>query len=296
MPNFFQACCVLLAVFGEAIVAPADAHISVPICPAKPGWSDPARPAHIFGNTWYVGTCAISAILVTSKSGHVLIDGATDGAAAHIESNIRALGFRPEEVRYLLSSHEHFDHIGGLAHLQKVTGATVVAREPAATTLERGNSDRNDPQFGQLEAFTPLHDIQRIDDGATLGLGALKFIAHATPGHTAGSTSWTWDSCEGDDCRHMAYVDSLTAVSTDDYRFTKHPGLVETFRATFSKVAGLPCDILMTPHPSASHLLARIGPTAGEALIGPQACTHYAEGARKNLDARLAREESEGKT
>lgn len=290
MPTFTQACGLLLALFGNTAIAQAAAYNPAAPCPAKPGWSDPARPAHIYGNTWYVGTCAISAILITSKSGHVLIDGATDEAAAHIESNIRALGFRLKDVRYLLSSHEHFDHIGGLAQLQKSTGATVIAREPAATTLERGSNDSSDPQFGQLKAFTPLHDIKRIDDAATLRLGSLQLTAHSTPGHTVGSTSWTWISCEGEDCRRMAYVDSLTAVSADGYRFTAHPGVIETFLATFSKVASLPCDILMTPHPSASHLLARIGPAATEALLAPEACKRYAEGARKNLDARLARE------
>ncbi|MEO7936437.1 MAG: subclass B3 metallo-beta-lactamase [Dokdonella sp.] len=264
-------------------------------CPKDPTWSDPARPAHIYGNTWYVGTCGISAILITSANGHVLLDGATEQAAPSIEENVRALGFKLEDIKFILSSHEHLDHAGGIARLQKDSAATVVAREPAATTLERGSNDRSDPQFGVLQGFPPINTIRRINDREILTLGDLTLTAHATPGHTAGSTSWTWKSCESGDCRNMVYADSLTAVSADDYRFSDeqaHPDVVPGFRRAFKIVADLPCDILMTPHPGASHLFARLGPGASEALVDPRACIRYAEAAAKTLDSRLSREKS----
>ncbi len=267
-------------------------------CPEKPSWSDPARPAHIFGNTWYVGTCGISVILITSPKGHVLIDGATDEAAPSIEANVRALGFKVEDIKFILSSHEHLDHAGGIARLQKDAGASVVAREPAATTLERGSNDRSDPQFGLLKGFAPISAIRRIKNGETLALGDLGVTAYATPGHTAGSTSWTWKSCESGDCRNMVYADSLTAVSADDYRFSDekaHPGVIAGFRKAFNVVATLPCDILMTPHPGASDLFARLGPAATEALIDPGACVRYAESAAKTLDSRLVKEKPTAK-
>ena len=267
-------------------------------CPVEPTWDDPARPAHIFGNTWYVGTCGISAILVTSAKGHVLLDGATARAAPLIEANIRALGFKLEDVRFILNSHEHFDHAGGIARLQKTTGAIVVAREPAATILERGSNDRTDPQFGALDDFPPISKIRRIKDGEVLSLGELALTAHATPGHTLGSTSWTWNSCESGDCQKMVYADSLTAISADDYHFSDeqvHPGVVATFRTTFETVAALPCDILMTPHPGASDLLERLGPGATAPPIDEAACARYAVGAGKYLDARLAKEKTSNK-
>lgn len=287
-------------VFILLIIHSAIAHASSPahpsgLCPEKPTWSDPARPAHVFGNTWYVGTCGISVILITSAVGHVLIDGATEEAAPSIEANIRALGFRVEDVKFILSSHEHLDHAGGIARLQKDSGAAVVAREPGATTLERGTNDRSDPQFGVLHGFAPINAIRRIKDDEKISLGDLSLAAHATPGHTAGSTSWTWKSCESGDCRNIVYADSLTAVSADDYHFSDeqaHPGVVAGFRKAFKVVANLPCDILMTPHPGASDLFARLGPGATEALIDPAACLRYAEGAANAFDARLAKEKS----
>jgi metallo-beta-lactamase class B len=264
-------------------------------CPAEPSWNDPARPAHIFGNTWYVGTCGISAILVTSDHGHVLLDGTTEEAASLVEANIRALGFKVEDVKFILGSHEHLDHAGGIARLQHDSGATVVAREPAAMVLERGTNDRSDPQFGILDSFPPIRNIRRIKDRETVLVGDLTLTAHATPAHTAGSTSWTWTSCESGACRNMVYADSLSAVSADAYRFSDeeaHPGVVVTFRKTFKAIAALPCDILMTPHPGASHLFARLGPSATEPLIDPGACSRYAENAGKQLDARLATEKA----
>jgi metallo-beta-lactamase class B len=285
---------VLAVVCAAFLAAEFASAATTTICPEKSGWSDPARPAHIFGNTWYVGTCGISAILITSTKGHMLLDGATEKAAPLIEANIRALGFRVEDIEFILSSHEHLDHAGGIARLQKDSGATVVAREPAATVLERGTNDRSDPQFGVLDAFPPISKIRRVRNAEVVSLGELALNVHATAGHTAGSTSWTWKSCESDDCRNMVYADSLTAVSADDYRFSDeqaHPGVVARFRQSFKAVAAMPCDILMTPHPGASHLFARLGPGATEALADKRACARYAESADKYLDARLAREQ-----
>ena len=282
---------VLLFAVSPLFAANGSAPTATPgPCPADAGWSEPTRPAHIFANTWYVGTCTISAILVTSPKGHILIDAATDAAAPAIEANIRALGFRLADIRYLVNSHEHYDHIGGLARLQHDTGATVVAREPAATALERGSNDETDPQSGILEGFPAVAHVRRIADGESVTLGDLRLTAHATAGHTAGSTSWTWNACEGETCHTLVYADSLTAVSRDSYRFSDHDDVVAAFRAAFETVAGLPCDILMTPHPGASGLLARIGPAATEALVDAGACKRYADSAATRLDARLARE------
>ena len=100
-------------------------------------WNEPATPFRIYGNTWYVGTCGLSSILITSVQGHVLIDGDTELAPPLIEANIRRLGFRVEDVRYILNSHEHFDHVGGIARLQRDSRATVVW--PALRPPRRSN-------------------------------------------------------------------------------------------------------------------------------------------------------------
>lgn len=286
--------CVVLLLALSAAASPVDAASRS--CKADAGWNDPSPPRHIHGDTWYVGTCGLSSILITSPQGHVLIDGATEPAAPLIEANIRALGFKVEDVRYIVNSHEHFDHAAGIARLQRDSGATVVAREPAATTLEHGKGDRSDPQFLSIEGFAPVQNVRRIKNGETLRLGPIALTAHATPGHTPGGTSWTWDSCAPDDtgnCLHMVYADSLTALSDDEYRYgddAQHPGMLSAFRQSLTTVAALPCDVLLTPHPSASSMWTRIGPDAHGPLADSSACRVYVETARIKLDARLAEE------
>jgi metallo-beta-lactamase class B len=302
-PRFPYGRVLALAMAAATATAPATPAASVSTrgsaappataaCAPDAGWDDPSPPHRVHGTTWYVGTCGISALLVTSPQGHVLLDGGTAKGAALIEANIRAAGFRIEDVRWIVGSHEHFDHAGGIAALQAASGAAVAAREPAAVVLERGGSGREDPQYAQLEPMAPVGAVRRIADGEVLALGPLRLTAHATPGHSPGGTSWTWRSCEDDRCLGIAYVDSLSAISDDRWRFDDpaHAGYVAAFRRTLDTVATLPCDILITPHPKASDLWSRLGPGATRPLAGDGACHGYADQARAGLERRLAEE------
>ncbi|WP_223621088.1 subclass B3 metallo-beta-lactamase [Lysobacter sp. ESA13C] len=274
--------------------APNSTGAAVAPCAADPDWHQPTQPRRIHGNTWYVGTCGLSAVLITSDQGHVLVDGATEKAAPQIEANIRKLGFDPRQIRYLLNSHEHNDHAGGLAYLQRVTGATVVARTPAIAALETGKSDRGDPQFLSVSPFPPVTAVRAIGDGDTLSLGPIALTAHATPGHTPGGTSWSWRACDdAGDCRAIAYADSLTPFTDDVYRYsdeTAHPGVVAAFRRSIETVAALPCDILVTPHPNASNLLARLDASETTPSGTSNDCRAYAATGAGKLEERLAKE------
>jgi metallo-beta-lactamase class B len=260
-------------------------------------WSQPRQPFHLFGNTWYVGTQGLSAILITSPGGHVLIDGTLARNAAQIEANIRALGFRLRDVRVILNSHAHGDHAGAIAHLARDSGAQVWASANGARALMAGGDDPDDPQYGSIGGYPAVARVAVVKDGDSVRAGGITITAHYTPGHTPGSTSWTWTSCEGSRCRAMVYADSLTAVSNAHYRFSddaSHPHRVEDFRQSMATVATLPCDVLLTPHPDASGFIERIdrrgqGTVAG-ALIDTQACKNYAVDARKRFDARLRQE------
>lgn len=280
---------------SDVAPAPAAAAVEAPTaCGNASGWDDPATPLRVHGDTWYVGTCGIAALLVTSPGGHVLIDGATPKGGPQIIDNIRTLGFDPKDVRAIVFSHEHFDHVGGLAALQAATGAPVFARAPAVATLERGASDKSDPQFGELEDFDPVADVRLLADDGVVRAGDLVLQAVATPGHSVGGTTWTWRSCEGQDCRQIVYGDSLTAVSADGYRFSDHSDAIARLRQSFADVAALTCDILVTPHPSASALWTRLGPDATQPLADEGACRAYAEAGAKRLEQRLAKEAAAG--
>ena len=273
--------------FAAKPVAAPRANLAA-ACAGKDGWNDPAPPVRIHGTTYAVGTCGITALLVTSRSGHVLIDAGTAEAVPSVVANIKALGFKLRDIKWIVNSHEHVDHAGGLAAMKRLTGAKVAARRPAVAVLGRGETERNDPQSGIIDDFPPVRTDRIIAEGEQIVVGPLALTTHATPGHTAGGTSWSWRSCEGKACLTIVYADSLSAVSRADYRFTDYPALIAAFRATFAKVAALSCDVLITPHPSASNLFDRLSGKA--ALADPGGCRTYAATASKRLDERLAKD------
>lgn len=258
-------------------------------CEGKDGWDEPAPPVRIFGNVYHVGTCGITVLLVASGGGHVLLDTGTAAAAPLVAANIEALGFELGDVEWIVTSHEHFDHVGGLAELKRRTGAQLAASPVASRPLETGQPDWRDPQAGVLEPIEGVPVDRVMRNGERLVLGTIELTMHTTPGHAPGSTSWTWRSCEGETCRNMAYADSVSAVSADEYRFSQQAVYVDAFARSLGKIAALPCDILITPHPSASALHERLAGT--RPLANPDACLEYALGGQAGLEARLARED-----
>lgn len=259
-------------------------------CAGKDGWSDPAPPVRVFGNVYNVGTCGIVSLLVAGRHGHILIDGATVEAAAGIARNIERLGFRLGDVKLILGSHEHDDHAGGLAELQRLTGATVRLSPVATRVLRSGHLDPSDPQLTIAAPLPRLTPGKSLRNRETVRLGELRLTAHLTPGHAPGGTSWAWTSCEAGACVSMVFADSLSAVSADDFRFTDHPERVRALRKSFARVAALPCTLLMTPHPSASLLYERLA--GAGALLDAGACKAYAARAAERLQLRLEKEKA----
>ncbi len=257
-------------------------------CIDRDGWADAAPPARIFGNTYYVGTCGISVLLITSPKGHVLIDSGPLEAAPSVLANIRTLGFDPRDVRLIVGSHEHFDHGGGFAAVKAATGAKVWVSAPARWAYETGRTDPADPQAGAIADMPSVAVDGILKDGEPRRIGTTMITPVATPGHTSGGTSWTWRSCEGARCLNFAYIDSMTAVSRDGYRFADNPARVAPFRATFARVERLKCDVLVTPHPGVSNLFARISGIAP--LDDGQGCRNLVAAMRRRLDDRLLKE------
>lgn len=257
-------------------------------CDGKDGWTDPAPPVRVFGNTYYVGTCGITALLVVSEQGHVLIDSGPTGAAPLVAANIRALGLKPEDVKWIITSHPHHDHVGGVAELKRLTGAQLAASAAARPALEQGKNDWRDPQAASTDTWASAKVDRIMTDGEELVLGPIALTLHTTPGHAPGSTSWTWRSCAGAACHDMAYVDSVTAVSSGDYKYSQHAVYSDVFARSLGKIAALPCDLLLTPHPGASALFARLAAKAP--LADPDACLKYAQAGQDGLEERLRSE------
>jgi metallo-beta-lactamase class B len=263
-------------------------------------WEGAQDPFQLYGNSYYVGTQGLSSVLITSPAGHILIDGASPKAAVQIAAHIRQLGFKLEDIRYILVSHEHVDHAGGIAELQRLSGATVLTSPAAKPVLESGVADEGDPQFGNgMPDMTPVAQVNTVRDGETVTLGPLAIKAHFTPGHTQGGISWTWQATENGQTMNMVYADSLTAVAGPNFRYSGHalyPQAKRDVERSIALVAALPCDILVTAHPDAIGLLERQAQRkqpGSAALIDRDACRKYAEAGRVRLAQTLAKEAAE---
>ena len=286
---------LLLPLLGASSSAQSTSRPRTEECPICAEWNAPHEAFHIFGNTYYVGTSGLSAILVTSPQGHILIDGALPESAPQIIANIRSLGFLVKDVRLIVNSHAHYDHAGGIAELQRASGAPVAATAPSAKVLAKGASEANDPQYGVLRPYPPVAEVQIVVDGEALHVGPLAVTAHLTAGHTAGGTTWSWVSCESARCLAVVYADSQTPVSADGFLYTNnrsYPNAIADFEHGASVLEHLPCDVLLTPHPGASAMFSRVGPRVGgsDVAIDPNGCRTYAATARVALAKRIATE------
>jgi len=286
---------VLLAL--AAVAGGAQAHDAAVNCDNCAAWNKPVKPFNIYGNTWYVGVDGLSAVLLTSRRGHILLDGGLPQSAPLIAANIKALGFRIEDVKLILNSHAHWDHAGGIAALQRASGATVAASASGARVLQSGTNGADDPQFqaDPVVHVARLDKVKLVGEGDTLTVGPLAVTAHMTPGHTPGGTTWTWTSCEERRCLNVVYADSLNPYASGDFNYTgkgKTPDISASFAASIAKVAALPCDIVISDHPDVTDVMEKAAArtAASNPFIDANGCRAYAAEAGAKLDARLARE------
>ena len=290
MPNPLRATRVAVALLSLSI-APlfaADA-IREPVLPQSgryevpDSWRQPVAPVRIADHTWYIGTANLSAVLVDTPQGAVLIDGGMPQAADMLLSRLQSLGV--DDLKWLLLSHAHADHAGPLAKLKRATGARVAANAESAVLLGRGGTD--DIHFGDNITFPPVQVDRYLQDEEQVVVGEVALTGHFTPGHTPGSTSWTWSDTKDGKPVRIAYADSLSAP---DYRLVdnkRFPRIVETYKRTFATIRTLPCDVLLTPHPDGSGWTPE---DAANPHPAPITCREYVDAMEAKFDAQLEKE------
>lgn len=296
MPSLRHAALALalsLVATGNAAAGSAAAAPLLPEASAyssRDSWRQPVAPFRIAERSWYIGTAGLSAVLIKTDAGAVLIDTGLPQAGDMLLKHMRALGVEPSQLKLILHSHAHIDHIGALAQIQRATGAQVVGNAEAAVLLARGGSD--DLHFGEGMLFPPVQVQRIVMDGETVELGGLRFTAHFTPAHTPGSISWTWDDRIDGKPAHIAYADSLSAPGYQLVDNPRYPRIADDYRRGFAAVRALPCDLLLTPHPDASGWDPADNAAPHKT---PMSCRAYADKAERAFDKTLAEQTAKAK-
>jgi metallo-beta-lactamase class B len=212
-------------------------------------WNRPVAPYRIIGNLYSVGASDITSFLVATPEGHILINGGFVETAPQIQENVRALGFRLEDVKILLLSHAHFDHAGGIPRLKELTGARVLVMEGDEGVFAAGG--KGDYLFGEEYFWAPCPVDRVLHDGEKVSLGGATLTAVRTPGHTPGCTTWILDVEDGGQTRQVVILGSMS-INPGTRLLVKpsYPGIAEDYAKTFRILKGLSGEVFLAAHAS----------------------------------------------
>jgi metallo-beta-lactamase class B len=213
------------------------------------GWTEPAEPVKVVGPIHFVGTRGLGIWLITTSEGHILLNTGMPGSGPMIEASIHKLGFKPEDIKLMLTCHAHIDHVGGHAYVKNISGAKVVMLDKEVDLLQSGG--KTDFNYGNVPefAFVPVEVDRIIRDGDTVRLGDVTLKAIHTPGHTRGSTTWVTTVTDRGKSYSVVFPDG-TSVNPG-YRVANdpsYPGIGDDYRRTFRILAALKPDIWLAPH------------------------------------------------
>jgi len=252
-------------------------------------WNQPFKPLRIVGNIYYVGASGVSSYLITSADGHVLIDTGFEQTVPLIRDSVKKLGFRLEDIKFILASHAHVDHTGGHALVKELTGARIVMSEADAALLASGGKA---DFLDEIMPYRPAKADQIVRDGQQIKLGKIVLTAHLTPGHTKGCTTWTTAAEEKGQNYNVLFFGSTT-VLTKLVNNPKYPDIARDYAATFRKLKTLPCDIFLAPHASFFGLedKARRVAEGTNPFVDPKAFPEYISKAEENFLKQLEKEQ-----
>ena len=228
--------------------------------PDPPEWTTPIAPFHIAGNLYYVGSKDLASYLIVTPKGNILINSSTEGSVPLIKIAIETLGFKYADTKVLLISHAHLDHDAGSAQVIKDTGARYMVMDGDVSVVESGGKS----DFNYSDMSYPPAEVDRVlHDGDVVRLADTVLVAHKTPGHTRGCTTWTMKVKEGHRTLNVVIVGSWNV--NPGYRLVEraaqpdsYPGIAEDYAHTFTVLKSLPCDIFLGAHGSYFDMLAKL--------------------------------------
>lgn len=290
------AAAVLFALVLAAPVLPAAAP-----GPAAPAQADPLRgvgsqpvePFRAAGNIYYVGANGISSYIIETNAGLILLDTGTNEMAPGLRANIQKLGHALSDIKIILSSHAHWDHVEGHAAMQKATGAQVMAVGEDAAAIESGvdSSALGGP------GWTPVHVDRVLADGDTVTLGDVTMTAHLTPGHTKGCTTWTTTVTENGRQLNVVFVGG-TSINPGVKLIgnTRHPSIAEDYARTFQVLESLQADVFLAQHPEMYDMAGkaqRLKAGGANPFVDPDGYRRFVAAQEAIYTRQLARERAE---
>jgi metallo-beta-lactamase class B len=257
-------------------------------------WTERVRPYRIIDTIHYVGTLDLASYLITSPEGHILIDTGVQANADAILDNIRTLGFNPRDVRIILTTQAHYDHVGALARLKAETGARVLVSAGDAPLVENGG--KGDYLFGPEYYFPPTKVDATVRDGEVVRIGSVALTANLTPGHTKGDTTWTMDAKDRTGrIRHVVFLGS-TSVNPGTRLVSEpsYPGIETDYKRSFDVQKALPCEVFLAAHASQFNGPAKAAAAAAgkgeDAFIDPEGCRAAIQRSEKAFLAELEKQ------
>ena len=227
------------------------APVAAAFAQGNAAWTEPFPAFRIAGNLYYVGSKGLANYLITTPQGHILINSDLEANVPMIRSSVETLGFKFSDIKILLISHAHWDHNAASATIKKLTGASYMVMEGDVANVESGG--KTDFQYGNdPSALYPPTKVDRVlHDGDQVKLGDAVLVAHLTPGHTKGCTTWTMKVNEGGKAYDVVIVGSPNV--NPGYKLVNnaaYPAIASDYARMFTVLKALPADIFLGAHGS----------------------------------------------
>ena len=260
----------------------------------NPDWTTNHAPFRVVGNVYYVGSKDLASYLITTPEGDILINSNLPSSVPQIRKNIEALGFHFKDVKILLISHGHWDHAAGSAEIKQLTGAKYMVMEADVPVVESGG--KMDFQYGaEAGSHFPATKVDRVlHDGDLVKLGGVVLVAHKTPGHTKGCTTWTIKVQEKGRTYNVVIVGSPNV--NPGYKLvnnTAYPGIAEDYELTFHTLRSLPCDVFLGAHGGYFGMeakYARMSAGGENPFVDPQGYANYVAEREQTFRRELAKQ------
>lgn len=263
----------------------------------NPTWTAPQEPFRIAGNIYYVGSKALASYLIVTPKGNILINSNLASSPPQIRESVEKLGFHFKDIRILLISHAHFDHDAGSAEILRQTGAKYMVMDEDVPVVESGG--RKDFAYGDWPGgqYPPAKVDRVLHDGDEVRLGSTVLVAHLTPGHTKGCTTWTMKVNDSGRQYNVVIVGSPYVNPGPGYKLVgnaKYPQIALDYEKSFRVLKSLPCDIFLGAHGSYFGMdgkLARMKKDGTNPFIDPAGYKAFVASSESVFQAKLAKQE-----